>query len=196
MGRLRLWKVEVVDENKGHILLQIARSAIGHKLGLTELFCPQETWLREKKATFVTLRIEDTLRGCIGTLEAFRPLDEDLRSNAVSAAFSDPRFQPMIKDEFLRILIEASILSKLEPLEFVDENDALAKLRPFQDGVVFQFRQNRSTFLPQVWESLPDPREFMAHLKKKAGVSEYFWGEGIEIFCYSLVKWSEKHGDG
>ena len=131
------------------------------------------------------------MRGCIGTLEAHRPLGLDVRENAVAAAFRDPRFTPLTRVEFDEIRVEVSVLSPSEVMVVASEEHALATLRPNVDGVVFEYRHYRSTFLPQVWEQLPEPAEFMAHLKRKAGLPMDFWADEVRLSRYTVSKWKE-----
>ena len=179
------------DEEKGSILLTLARSEIGSKLGQERSLLAQADWLNEPGACFVTLTRQGELRGCIGTLEAHRPLGVDVRENAVAAAFRDPRFTPLTLVEFDDIRVEVSLLSPTEVLVVASEEHALASLRPGVDGVVFEYRHYRSTFLPQVWEQLPEPSEFMAHLKRKAGLPMDFWAEDVCLSRYTVSKWKE-----
>ena len=179
------------DEEKGSILLTLARSEIGSKLGQERSLLAQADWLNEPGACFVTLTRQGELRGCIGTLEAHRPLGVDVRENAVAAAFRDPRFTPLTLVEFDDIRVEVSLLSPTEVLVVVSEEHALAALRPNVDGVVFEYRHYRSTFLPQVWEQLPEPSEFMAHLKRKAGLPPDFWAPDVKLARYTVNKWKE-----
>ncbi len=179
------------DAEKGSTLLKLARSEIASKLGHEVSPPAQAGWLAEPGASFVTLTRQGELRGCIGTLEAHRPLGLDVRENAVAAAFRDPRFMPLAHAEFDEIRVEVSVLSPHEALAAGSEKDALAVLRPGIDGVVFEYAHYRSTFLPQVWEQLPDPAEFMAHLKRKAGVPKEFWAEGVRLSRYTVSKWKE-----
>ena len=148
-------------------------------------------WLAEPGATFVTLTIQGELRGCIGSLEAHRSLGEDVRDNAVSSAFRDPRFPTLTRAEFDDIRVEVSLLSPTEPMTVTHEASARAALRPHVDGVVLEYGRHRSTFLPQVWEQLPDPADFLAHLKRKAGLSKTFWADGVRISRYTVTKWKE-----
>lgn len=180
-----------MDDDRGNILLPIARAAIAHALGLRHEADESAPWLAEPGATFVTLTQHGALRGCIGTLEAHRPLLEDVKSNAVAAALHDPRFEPLRTDEFDVTRVEVSLLSTPQAMNFANETDALNQLRPEIDGVIFQYGPYRSTFLPQVWEQLPQPREFMAHLKHKAGLPPHFWADGIRLSRYTVQKWKE-----
>ena len=180
-----------LDNEKGSTLLKLARSEIATKLGHDVSSPAQAGWLAEPGASFVTLTRQGELRGCIGTLEAHRPLGLDVRENAVAAAFRDPRFLPLTRVEFDEIRVEVSVLSPSEVLVVASEEHALATLRPNVDGVVFEYRHHRSTFLPQVWEQLPDPAEFMAHLKRKAGLPMDFWAEEVRLSRYTVSKWRE-----
>lgn len=180
---------------QGKILLQIARTAISRALRVpsasrtgVDVNMP---WLSQPGATFVTLTQWGELRGCIGSLQACDPLIEDVSNNAVSAALYDPRFSPLAADELESISLEVSLLSELQPLGFTSEADALAQLRPDIDGVVFEYGPYRSTFLPQVWESLPKPQQFLAKLKSKARLSEDFWAEDVKLSRYTVSKWCE-----
>ena len=179
------------DADKGATLLKLARSEIAAKLGHEADAPIQASWLAEPGASFVTLTRQGELRGCIGTLEAHRPLGLDVRENAVAAAFRDPRFMPLTLAEFEEIRVEVSLLSPAEPLAVASEADVLANLRPGIDGVVFEYGHYRSTFLPQVWEQLPDPAEFLAHLKRKAGLAADFWADQVRLSRYTVTKWKE-----
>ncbi|HQT30762.1 MAG TPA: AmmeMemoRadiSam system protein B [Thiobacillus sp.] len=178
-------------DDKGAVLLKLARAGIAGALGQSPAFAAQHAWLQAPGASFVTLTRCGELRGCIGTLEAHRPLGEDVRENAVAAAFRDPRFAPLSLAEFDTIRVEVSLLSAAEPMAVASEQDALASLRPHVDGVVFEYGHYRSTFLPQVWEQLPDPVEFLAQLKRKAGLSINFWDAGVRLSRYTVRKWKE-----
>lgn len=180
------------NTEKGKTLLALARSPIAERLGLPSLPVPQAEWLQEHGATFVTLTQQGDLRGCIGSLQAHRPLHEDVRHNAIAAAFRDPRFAPLTLEEFSITTVEVSLLSAPQAMSFSSEQDALAQLRPEVDGVIIEFRHLRGTFLPQVWEQLPEPRRFMAHLKNKAGLPVDFWSEDIKLSRYTVQKWREK----
>ena len=178
---------------QGRLLLSIARVLITKKLGI---FAPlaktsDHPWLNEPAATFVTIKIDGELRGCIGSLKAHHSLMNDLQNNATAAAFEDPRFSPLTKDELDQATIEISLLGDAEPIDFSDEEDALAKLHPHVDGIIFMCGRYRSTFLPQVWEQLPTPSMFMAHLKQKAGLAPDFWSNDVLLYRYAVQKFSE-----
>ncbi len=187
--------MNVVDQHEqGNILLQIARQAMSQALHVQHdpvKLDDSMDWLYQPGATFVTLMRYGELRGCIGTLLARDPLIDDVRSNAVSAALHDARFLPLTADELDTVNVEVSLLSKLEPLHFVSEKDALAQLRPTIDGIVLEYGTYRSTFLPQVWEKLPEPALFLAKLKSKARLPEDFWAAGISLSRYTVSKWRE-----
>jgi AmmeMemoRadiSam system protein A len=180
-----------MSQEKGRILLPIARAAIARALQLSHQADETAPWLQEPGATFVTLTQEGELRGCIGSLQPHRPLVEDVKQNAVAAALHDPRFMPLSRSEFDITEIEISLLSPTQQMSFRDEIDALTQLRPQVDGVVLQYHSYRSTFLPQVWEQLPHPQQFLAQLKRKAGLPEDFWHEEIQLSRYSVTKWRE-----
>ena len=179
------------DKEKGSTLLKLARAGIATQLGQARSFDAHSGWLQEPGASFVTLTRQGELRGCIGTLEAHRPLGVDVRENAVAAAFRDPRFAPLGIAEFEAIRVEVSLLSATEALAAASEEEALARLRPGIDGVVFEYQHFRSTFLPQVWEQLPEPAEFLAYLKRKAGLPVDFWSDSVRLSRYTVSKWQE-----
>ena len=181
----------LLPDNAGNVLLPLARTAIAREFGKTHRAVEDAAWLRELGACFITLTCEKKLRGCIGTLRAHRTLLEDVQANAVAAAFRDPRFKPLAVDEFDAVAVEISVLSALAPMTFTDEQDALAQLRIGIDGVVFQYGHHSSTFLPQVWENLREPGEFMGHLKYKAGLPPDFWHEEVKLSRYIVSKWRE-----
>lgn len=177
---------------RGPILLLLARNAIAQALGEPTRPHAEPEWLDEPGATFVTLTQRGALRGCVGSLEAERALRADVSANAYAAAFRDSRFAPLTLHEYLYTDIELSLLSPLEPIECASEQQALAELRPGVDGVVFECGVHRSTFLPQVWRELPEPRAFLAHLKQKAGLPAGFWSEDVKLLRYTVTKWCER----
>lgn len=179
------------DESRGEILLKLARAAISARLGLKAPPVPEPEWLAEPGATFVTLTIKGELRGCIGTIEPYRSLGEDVTENAVAAALRDPRFDPLRPSELKDVRVEVSLLSPTEPIMAADEAAALAALRPHIDGVVLEYKQYRGLFLPQVWEQLPEPTRFLAHLKRKAGLPMNFWSPAVRLLRFTVSKWKE-----
>ena len=175
----------------GDALLVRARNAIGGEFGWVPRAEPIHPCLDEPGATFVTLVNRGELRGCIGSLEAWRPLAADVRANACAAAFRDPRFLPLTAAELIVTRIEVSLIGPSVPLTFFDEADAIRQLRPGIDGVILEYERHRGTFLPQVWESLVEPIVFLAHLKQKAGLPNDFWAKGIVLRRYEVRKWKE-----
>jgi uncharacterized protein len=140
--------------------------------------------LRREQASFVTITIEGRLRGCCGTLEARQPLVTDVWRNAQASAFRDPRFDPLQSWEWLRADLEVSVLSPLERVVVHSEAELLHQLRPGVDGLVIAWRGMRATFLPKVWEQWREPREFLQHLKQKAGWQADFLAADIEVWRY------------
>jgi AmmeMemoRadiSam system protein B/AmmeMemoRadiSam system protein A len=162
---------EVSLDKAGATLLAIARVSIAHALGLGPKPRKSKTaWLTQRGASFVTLTLDGKLRGCIGSLSPTRALADDVAANALAAAFEDPRFTKLTRDEWKRCALEVSLLSTPRALAFADEADLLSQLAPGEDGVILENEGRRATFLPQVWEGLPDPRAFLGELLKKAGL--------------------------
>lgn len=178
-------------DDAGVVLTKLARGAIAREFGLPACAHAAAPFLDAPGASFVTLRSRGELRGCIGTLRAQRPLGEDVAHNARAAAFADPRFAPLARHEFDAIRIEVSLLSEPVPVRAAHEGELLAMLRPHVDGVVLEFGERRSTFLPQVWQALPDARRFLAQLKQKAGLPADFWSDELRISRYTVRKWTE-----
>ena len=171
------------------LLLKTARDAIKHGLNKG---CPLAVNLEDYPkelsktgASFVTLEKNGHLRGCIGMLEATRPLIEDIAENAYSAAFRDPRFPPIDENELEQLDIHLSILSPSEPILFVSEEDLISQIRPGIDGLIIQEGARRGTFLPSVWESLSKPEQFLNHLKQKAGLPADYWSDTLRVYRYT-----------
>jgi AmmeMemoRadiSam system protein A len=187
-----------MSDQHGELLLPIARAAIARVLGLPHTADESAPWLAGQGACFVTLTQFGELRGCIGSLQAHRSLLDDVKNNAVSAALRDPRFTPLSVEELDITTVEVSLLSASQEMQVRDEADALAQIRPGVDGIIFEYgSRHRSTFLPQVWESLAQPRDFLAMLRRKAGLPDDFWAEDVKLSRYSVTKWSEneyQHG--
>ena len=180
-------------EDAGLALLGIARAAIGHRLGVhgeppRTGFAP---WLERPGASFVTLMLEQKLRGCIGSLAPVRRLGEDVAENAMAAALRDPRFSPLTLAEWQRCAVEVSVLSGAKPLRFADEAEMLSQLRPGEDGVILEYEGRRATFLPQVWEGLPDKRQFLEELKRKAGIPAETRLARCKLWRYRVIKWQQ-----
>lgn len=186
---------------QGVALLHLARTAIAERLRLPPPDGPQPpdehdsgqdpAWLTAPGASFVTLTIEHRLRGCIGSLTATRPLGQDVRANAVAAAFRDRRFEPLTPAEYPRIRIEVSVLGAIEPLPAGSRSDTLARLRPQRDGVILTAGDRRATFLPQVWHTLPDPDRFVGQLLVKAGLRDDYWGDDVRVSRYPVTAFAE-----
>lgn len=180
-------------------MIGLARSSIRHGLAAGEAL-PVSTpdfpaGLRQVLASFVTLRIEADLRGCIGTVLASRPLAEDLSHNAFMAAFRDPRFDPLAAAELGALRVEISVLGPPAPLAFESEDALLAMLVPGSDGLILEIGDRRGLFLPQVWESLPEPTDFLRHLKEKTGLPDTPLAAGIRAQRFFVARFAEG-GDG
>ncbi len=175
----------------GPVLTGLARAAISRALGLSAVNPPAGAWLRQPGAAFVTLTQAGVLRGCIGSLSAYRPLGDDVAANAVAAARRDPRFAPLDAAELPRTQIEVSVLSDPEPYPVSSEQDARDRLRPGVDGVVLSFAGHRGTFLPQVWQQLPEPGKFLDQLKRKAGLDPSWWDDAVHLERYTVTSFHE-----
>ena len=178
------------------ILLRLAREAVTIRVKEGKLPPLDRTSLparlREEGASFVTLTIHGELRGCIGTLQAYQPLAEDVREHAVASALDDPRFPPVREEELSRIQIEVSRLTRPIPLEYKDAKDLLSKLRPHVDGVILQDGFHRATFLPQVWEKIPEAAAFLDNLCYKMGVNSSVWrSKHLEVLTYQVEEFHE-----
>ncbi len=144
--------------------------------------------LLQNLASFVSLHRHGNLRGCIGTLEAYRPLVEDVSANAYAAAFLDPRFESLQEHELGGLDLKISVLTPQEPMSVATEQDLLSQIRPGTDGIVLELGVRKATFLPAVWEQLPDPVDFLYELKRKAGLDPVGWEPGIQVFRYTTVE--------
>ncbi|MBU0946094.1 MAG: AmmeMemoRadiSam system protein A [Proteobacteria bacterium] len=185
----------VLTEEQGKGLLRLARQAIEEKLGIERADPPLlDPRLAVECGTFVTLKIGGALRGCIGNLLAAGSVAEGIKRNALNAAFHDSRFSPLTQEELAEVHIDISILSPPHPLDYSDGEDLVAKLQPGKDGVILRLGMDGATFLPQVWEQLPDPRRFLGHLCQKAGLPATAWRDShpvIEIYqvqCFEEEK--------
>ncbi|HMA86063.1 MAG TPA: AmmeMemoRadiSam system protein B [Desulfosalsimonadaceae bacterium] len=188
-----------MSEEKGQQLVQLARQTIAKRLGVEpDEAADVESRLSDdifqsRRGTFVTLTKNDQLRGCIGNLLPDKPLKEGVKDNAMNAAFNDPRFPALSKDELDQIVIEVSLLTEPQPLEYKDAEDLLAKLRLHVDGVILRKGMYSSTFLPQVWEQLPDKEMFLSHLCLKAGLPGNEWKKGdLEVLTYQVQYFEER----
>lgn len=180
----------VAEADRGAVLVAIARASIARGDEGPHASSWDAPWLREPGASFVTLKLDGELRGCIGTVDPHRPLGDDVARNARSAAFRDPRFPPVSPAEMPRLQVEVSVLSPREPLPAASEPEALARLRPGIDGIALEYHGTSATFLPQVWESLPEPRDFLEHLKRKAGLPARFWHPDVRLSRYTVEKYA------
>ncbi|MCZ6871211.1 MAG: AmmeMemoRadiSam system protein A [Gammaproteobacteria bacterium] len=178
-------------------LLDVARSSVEHGLehGKQLRVEPRDypAPLREERACFVTLNRLGRLRGCIGTLEARRPLIEDLAANAYKSAFEDPRFAPLVRNELDGLDIEVSVLSTPEPMNVQSEAELIAGLEPGVDGLVIDDGRHRATFLPKVWKDLQRPEEFLEHLWAKAGLDAHQWSPNLRCYRYRAENFSNPH---
>jgi len=177
-------------------LLDIVRITISDKINNTDTLNKTEYFnklleLNDQRATFVTLTINGKLRGCIGSLIPHRTLFSDLTSNAISAAFKDPRFLPLSKEEFETVKVEVSLIGAIIPITYSNFEDLKTKIKPFEHGVILKSGNNQGTFLPQVWEELPEFDQFMSHLFHKAGVDPKKIQTLPEIFIYTVDKIKE-----
>jgi len=179
------------------ILLRVARDAIAYGLRnhtrMQVELNKHADHLQKQKACFVTLQINRQLRGCIGSLIAHQPLIVDVAHNAYAAAFNDPRFPALTAAEFEQISIHISVLSTPEPMYFISENDLLRQIQPGVDGLILSDGEYRGTFLPSVWESLPDPKQFLMHLKMKAGLTSDYWSDTLKVERYTVEDVSLSH---
>jgi uncharacterized protein len=179
----------VFDAAHRQAMLDVARASIMHGLDCGAPLQPDPRdyleHLRLIRATFVTLEIAGELRGCIGVLDAFRPLVQDVAMNAYAAAFEDPRFPPLSRAEFRQLDVTISVLSPSESIAFSSETDLLTKIRPGMDGLILKERGRRGTFLPSVWRQLTDPKDFLEHLKRKAGLPFGYWSDDIQVDRYT-----------
>jgi len=178
-------------DEAGGILIAIARNAIERELFDEQPLDADAPWLAQCGASFVTLTQDGQLRGCIGSLEAARPLGADVAQNALGAAFCDPRFPRLTAEEWPRCRVEVSLLSAPKRIEFEDEADLLGQLEPGVDGVILECDNRRSTFLPQVWEGIPDKRAFLSELIKKAGLPADTRLTRCRISRYRVAKFHE-----
>jgi uncharacterized protein len=175
------------DEQK--LLLNIADQAIKYGLEHRDIMpinlqdYPQK--LQQPGACFVTLKMNNLLRGCIGSLEAHEPLAINVAKNAYAAAFEDPRFVPLTAEEYPQLTKHISILTAPQPMHFTSEEDLLRQLRPKIDGLILMEEGYRGTFLPAVWEELPDPKIFLQHLKLKAGLPQNHWSNTLKVSRYT-----------
>lgn len=205
-------------DGRGPVLLALARNAIAVHFDppappvvpAPEPDVAGLPWLAEPGACFVTLHLlspglgradgppaaaprpdPPRLRGCIGTIEPYRSLLDDVRGNARAAAFRDPRFPELSRAEYPSLHVEVSELSPREPIPYVDRADLVGKLRPGVDGLLLEYGGRRGTYLPQVWDQIPDPSDFLASLVTKARLPQGFWSDDVAISRYTVTAYEE-----
>ena len=187
----------LLNAEQRQALLAVARRSVA--LGMDEgrpLRVNSEDYaaeLRAQRAAFVTLLELGQLRGCIGHLEARQPLVKDVAENAFAAAFRDPRFPPVTERELERLHIEISVLTPATPLTFGSEKELVTLIEPGRDGLILEDGLARGTFLPSVWESLPDPMDFLRQLKRKAGLPEDYWSDRLRVSRYRTESFGEEN---
>ncbi|WP_457636716.1 AmmeMemoRadiSam system protein A [Oceanithermus sp.] len=184
----------MLDRKEKELLLEVAEGAIARALRGEKPEPPSLDGLpgslTSPGASFVTLTQQGRLRGCIGSLEARRPLVHDVHHNALAAAFHDPRFPPLAPEEWPQTEVEVSVLSPLKPLPYTDLDDLINKLSP-QMGIVLEHPQGRATYLPQVWQQLPDPKRFLFSLAQKAGLSPAVYADpATRVYYYTVEKFT------
>lgn len=181
----------------GATLIAVARRALATQLGVDDIRIPDatphagETWLERDAATFVTLNKNGRLRGCIGTLTPYQALSRDVAEHAIDAAFHDPRFRPVRADEYGELTVEISVLGTPVRMDIGSKNELVHALVPGKDGLILSDGYHRATYLPQVWEQIPDPREFIANLLVKAGLPSNHWSENMVCERYRVLSFAE-----
>jgi len=177
------------------LLVGVARRAIEHGLqygsAMASMADDYPASLQATGASFVTLKLRTELRGCIGTLDAYRALVADVHDNAYAAAFRDPRFPPLTAQEWPDVRLRLAVLSPPQPLAVVDEDHLLTMLQPGSDGLIFEYGERRATFLPAVWDALPEPRGFVRQLKLKMGLQADFWAPTLGAYRYTVASFGD-----
>jgi AmmeMemoRadiSam system protein A len=190
-----------LTEEQGQTLVRLARQVLLARLGTrpdlreTQALeaALQDDCFNESRGTFVCLKIDGQLRGCIGSLTAQGPIADGVRVNALGAAFQDSRFMPLSSEELPLVQIEVSVLTEPQPLVYRDAADLIAKIRPGVDGVIIRSGPASATFLPQVWEQLPESAAFLGHLCRKAGLNPDHWQHGpLKVLTYQVRYFTEK----
>ncbi len=181
---------------QGESLLRLARETIARRLGIgrgPDREILDDEAMQQRCGCFVTLKLAGQLRGCIGNLEPVGPLGESVMRNAESAAFHDHRFAPLTPEELVRVNLDISILTPAVRLDYRDGADLCRRLRPNIDGVILRADGAQATFLPQVWEQLPNPADFLDHLCLKAGLPKSAWRVSrLEVSVYQVCSFSER----
>lgn len=178
------------------VLLNLARESIGSELEKKQLQINPVSIskpLKQKQGSFVTLTMDQKLRGCIGHIMAIQKLYQDVIENAHAAAFEDPRFMPLTMREFEKIDVEISVLGRSTKLEYDSPPSLIKHLEENKPGVILKQGIRTATFLPQVWEEIQDPEKFLCHLSLKAGLDPYEWTRGVDIETYTAEKITEKY---
>lgn len=190
-----------LTKEQGKLLVRLARQTLETKLGqpptdkeaVTLEQALSDDIFQIRRGVFVTLKISKNLRGCIGSLMGYDSVLKGVKDNAVNAAFHDSRFKPLTLEELSKVTIEVSVLSNPEPLSYTDADDLISKLRPGIDGVIVRKGVASSTFLPQVWEQLPKPHDFIGQLCLKAGLPTNEWCDGQLIVSTYQVQYFEEN---
>ncbi|MCP3955834.1 MAG: AmmeMemoRadiSam system protein A [Desulfobacterales bacterium] len=190
-----------LTDKEGKTLLNMARTYISNKFDHNSKdsnppkknVAIENNIFYKKRGVFVTLHKDGCLRGCIGTLEPVKSIVDGIKDNSLNAAFQDPRFSPLKLNELNEINIEVSILTKPKKLEYTNSKDLLSKLKPNIHGVIIKYNKHKATFLPQVWDQLPDTKDFLSHICQKAGLVSDEWEKGkLEVLTYKVQYFKEK----
>ena len=184
----------MLSEKDKKTLIKLAKESIAyglkHQNSLPITISDYSEFLQQNGASFVTLTLHGDLCGCIGSLHAYRPLIEDVVKNAYAAAFHDIRFNPLLESEYEDLEYHLSVLKPAEDFPVNSEEDLLQQLRPYQDGLILEEGLHVATFLPSVWKSLPEAKDFLLHLKHKAGLSADYWSESLKFKRYEVEEFS------
>lgn len=189
----RTW---TIAQTTGGELTRWARASLDEALGGPSAHRPVGAEFERHGAAFVSLHRGEVLHGCIGSLAPWRPLVDDVRANALAAAFEDPRATPIDRAALRHLDVEVSVLSPTVPVDFETQEELISRLRPGVDGLVLRWGEYRGTFLPQVWEALPEPEDFLRHLKRKAGLRADFWAPDVRIDRYTVQKFVDPPPNG
>lgn len=188
MGHMPLAELSDADKTcLKHVALESIRAAVmeGRKCSMSSIESGSER-LAAQGACFITLLKQGRLRGCIGTLDAYRPILEDVIGNAYSAAMSDPRFPPVTGEELDQLELSISLLTDPQEMIVASEQDLLRGIAVGLDGLILQDGGHRATYLPSVWEQLPNPVDFVRELKSKAGLPQNYWSNTMKCFKYQV----------
>ena len=193
-------KENLLTEQQGQALVRLARKTLEKELGGSQATVDEppsehqaDAILKVEQGVFVTLKIKGQLRGCIGSLTGHEPIWQGVRTHAMNAGFHDPRFPSLTSEELDRVRIEVSVLTEPKPLAYKDADDLVSKLNPHRDGVILRKGYSSATFLPQVWEQLPDPAAFLSNLCLKAGLAADTWRHTpLEVETYQVQHFEEE----